>query len=138
MFEIKNTKMKHLIILSLLFIACGTTNSGTSQYSSSSTEQIFVADQNKGSGGKCYSKMARGNDRLWTQVICQKDITKGLIAQIQADLVRLGYEVDSMEVSKSKFGSTTKKAIKAFQIKNNMAYGGIDWATVNRLKNQLI
>ena len=36
-------------------------------------------------------------------------------------------------MAKSQLGETTKAGIKDFQIKNDMAYGALDWATVNRL-----
>jgi len=128
--------MKHVILLSFVIIAfgCGITKSGSSQYNSNSTEQIFISKKGNGPGGKCYSKMMLGTETVWTEVVCQRQFSKGLIKQIQSDLVRLNYVLAGNEISKAKYGKTTRQAIKDFQIKNNMAYGGLDWATVNRLK----
>ncbi len=130
--------MKQGILLAFILIlcACGTTKNNQGLAHSNSTEQIFVDNQGKGLPGKCYQKMMLENVRRWTEVICEKDIKKGLIRQVQTDLVRLNYEIDGEEVAKAQFGKSTKLAIKEFQIKNRMAYGGLDWATVNRLKNQ--
>jgi len=134
----KKLKMKSGILLSLIFVlcACGTTKNGSSPHRSNSTEQIFVVDKGRGIPSKCYSKMMLDNVPRWTEVICQRDYSKGLIRQLHADLTRLNYVVDEEEIAKVKFGNTTKKAIKDFQIKNKMAWGSLDWATVNRLKIQ--
>ena len=74
------------------------------------------------------------NATVWAEIICQNQIGKGLIKQIQTDLVRLNYVLVRDEIYKVKFGKSTKQAIKDFQLKNGMAYGALDWATVNRLK----
>lgn len=127
--------MKLLLFLTLFLFACGTTNSGLSQRGNGSTEQVFVAGPGSGQlPGKCYVKTRLGNETPWTETICSNQITKRLIKQIQADLVRLNYEIEDTEIAKAELGPTTKASIKAFQQKHNMAYGALDWATVNRLK----
>lgn len=131
--------MKHLIFLSFLFVACGTTNNSlnTNTSFSNSIEQIFISGPGNGSSGKCYVKTKPGNNSPYLEVLCAAQITRGIVQQIQTDLVRLNYEIESSEISKSKIGSTTKLAIKEFQNKNNMASVGLDWATINRLKTAL-
>jgi len=128
--------MKNLLFLSFLLVACNTSKNSTSNNSISgngnSTEQIFMAGPG-GLPGKCYAKMILDNETRFTEIICRPQITKKLIKQIQSDLVRLKYQIDSDEIEKGNLGSTTKNAIKSFQQKQNMAYGNLDWATVNRL-----
>lgn len=128
--------MKTLFFLPLFLIACGT-SSGLSIQENTSTEQVFIAGQGNSLPGKCYLKMKKGTETLFTEVICHSKITKRLISEIQADLVRLAYHIDAVEIEKTTLGTTTTEAIKSFQQNNNMAYGGLDWATVNRLKKQL-
>ncbi len=124
------------LLFFLLIVACSTSKNNSTKLNSASTEQVFVANQTNGLPGKCYQKMMLESERVWTEVLCQNKITKGIIRQIQADLTRLGYEIQDTETTKANFGITTKAAVKEFQIKNKMAFGGLDWATINRLRTQ--
>jgi len=125
--------MKKLItlLLPLVCFACHTPNNFHAS-NTNTTEQVFM-EGNAGLPGKCYTKLKVQNELRYTEVICAGRITKKLIAQIQTDLVKLNYTIDENEMTKSELGETTKAGIKDFQIKNDMAYGALDWATVNRL-----
>lgn len=125
--------MKYLLFLSLVLLSCGTSKITKTPSYNNTVEQVFIVDQTKGLPGKCYSQTKKGEEFRWTEVICDNLITKELIAQIQQDLRKLGYEIDDEEFKTSNFGSTTRFSIVDFQKKNDMNYGGIDWATVNRL-----
>ena len=126
--------MKKLItlLLPIVCFACHTTSNNYHASNTNSTEQVFI-DGPGGLPGKCYSKMKLQNELVFTEILCHPQITKKVIAQIQTDLVRLNYTIDENEIAKSQFGETTKAGIKDFQIKNDMAYGNLDWATINRL-----
>ncbi len=128
--------LKQAIFLFLFFVSCGTTKKSQNLENSHSTEQVFISNQTEGLPGKCYQKMMLNNEALWTEVLCQNEISKGLIKQIQTNLIALNYEIAREEISNTELGSTTKQAIKDFQINNNMAYGGLDWVTINKLKSQ--
>lgn len=125
--------MRYLIILSIVLFSCGTHKIAKTPSYNTTTEQVFIEDQTKGLPGKCYSQTKKGEEFRWTEVICDNYITNELIAQIQKDLRRLGFEIEEEEFSTSTFGSTTRFSIVDFQKQNDMNYGGIDWATVNRL-----
>ena len=128
--------MKRLIFLSFFLVSCGTTTKTPSTSNSLIIEQIFISDQTKGLPGKCYTKMKLNEDVVWTEILCVSRITKGVVSQIQTDLMRLNYEIEPSELSKAQLGSSSKEALKDFQKSNNMAYGGLDWATINRLRNK--
>ena len=131
--------MKYLLPLVLLLSACSPTNTTKtkSQNRPTNTEQIYLdtpTDQTPtGLPGICYTKLKLNREFRWTETICPNSINKSLIKQLQLDLQRLGYAIDDSERSTGKLGATTKSAIKDFQLKNNIAYGGLDWATVNRI-----
>jgi len=121
-----------LLILTTCLIGCSTSNNSISK-NANSIEQVFMTGS-QGLPGKCYAKMILGDETRFTEIICRPQLSKKLIKQIQSDLVRLKYPIDSDELESGKLGSTTKAAIKSFQQKQKMAYGNLDWATVNRLK----
>ena len=125
--------MNQVIFLSFVFLACGSTNNTQNLKNAYTTEQTFIVDQTRGLPGQCYQKMTLNNEIFWTEVLCGSQITKTLVKQIQTDLLRLNYKIDSGEISMTQLGNTTKQAIKEFQLKNNMAFGGLDWATINKL-----
>lgn len=123
-----------ILIICLSCLSCGTATMITE--SSTSTKQVFIPSQEAGLPGKCYSKMKLNNELKWAEIICENEISKSLINTVQSNLQRLGYKISQDEISKHVIGSETKAAIKNFQISNKMAYGALDWATVNRLKIQ--
>lgn len=122
------------ILLPLLIVACSSSRKLESIKHNGITEQIFTDGPGQGKPGKCYAKMMLNKSAVWTEILCLKELTKEIIEQIQRDLVRLHYKISEDEFAKSQMGDATRKAITDFQMKNNMAYGGLDWATINRLK----
>jgi len=127
-------KLTILLSFSLIIFSCGGTKNIVNQNKSNNAGQIFITNQANGLPGKCYQKMMLNNETVWTETLCQNQITKELVTKIQIDLVRLNYKLEEQEIAKGQFGNTTKQAIKDFQQNNNMAYGGLDWATINKLK----
>ena len=124
------------ILLSVLIVACTTTKGQVITKNPGTMEQVFISGQNSGLPGKCYSKFKKDTDVIWTERICENQISKNLISQVQSDLQRMNYTIDANEIAEYIIGSTTKQAIRDYQMKNSMAYGGLDWATVNRLKSE--
>lgn len=119
-----------MLLLSILFCACNSTSKFASN--SNRTEQVFIANQSNSLSGKCYTAL-KSDSRL-LEILCPNEITKKVIQQLHADLIRLSYSIDAEEIDNKKLGTSTKKAIKAFQDKNKMTTGFLDWATVNRLR----
>ncbi len=127
--------MKHLCLLLVFISAC--TSSRTQFAQNSITEQIFIQHVPEDSlPGKCYARSKQGDAIRWIEVICQNQITKQFIAQLQNDLVRHGYTIESEEIEKKNTGPSTVASLIQFQKDQNLAYGNLDWATVNRLKQQ--
>ncbi len=126
--------MKNIYFLALLLISCHPTYTNI-QAENFTREQVFLNDLDKKSTeNRCFAKMMLNGVPTWTQVICELDITPHLITQIQTGLLDHGYTINEKEYKERKFGKTTKEAMIEFQISNNLAYGGIDWATINRLR----
>jgi len=123
-----------LLMVSLVFLACNTTKKNF--HDPNSTKQVFISNQANGLPGKCYQKMKLQTELVFAEVLCQSEINKRLIEQVQVELMRLNYRINESELSKTQLGETSKQAIKDFQIKNDLAYGGLDWATINMLKTK--
>jgi len=134
MIDFGKTSLGYLVLLILLCAACTTTNKRMSSSPTDSTEQVFIFDKTSGLPGKCYTQMKYGRETRMVETLCPKDINKTLIKEIQVNLVRRMYLIDKIELEKSILGETTKESLKDFQYKNKMAYGGLDWATINKLK----
>ena len=90
-----------------------------------------------GAPGKCYAKMMLNTTLVWVEILCPSEINKNLARGLHADLTRLNYDISSEELASETIGTTTKAAVKEFQIKNGMAAGNFDWATINRLSQEL-
>lgn len=127
--------MRYTIIMVLFLASCGSTNYKTVKSIPTTKDQVFITDQTKGLPGKCYQKMMLEGQAKWTEVLCQNEITKGLIQKIQTELIEIGYSIHDEELSSRRLGASTKGAIIQFQKRNNLACGGIDWATINMLKD---
>ncbi len=129
--------MKYLLLIPLFFSACTASNKTTQSWPTN-TEQIYLDTPSnetpQGLPGKCYTNMRLNREFRWVETICPMDINKALIKQLQLDLQRRGYNIAQTENNQVTFGDTTKAALKSFQIENKMAHGGLDWATVNKLK----
>ncbi len=128
--------MKNIILITLLFVSCKITNNKLIQNNNNTEKQVFISNQKDGLPGKCYQKMMLNGQTMWTEVLCGHEITKNLVKQLQSGLVSLGFQINNEELTKSKMGESTKSALKQFQQKNKLAFGGLDWATINRIKNQ--
>lgn len=126
--------MKYLFIILTFLVAYLAPTPLTGQAEINQNGQVFIKNQTDGLPGKCYSKMMLNENTVWTEILCPAEISKKLIRQIQTDLIRLKFPLDTEELSKSKLGATTKKAIKDFQKANGLAYGNLDWGTINSLK----
>ena len=111
--------MKKLLYLSLILLLsnCSSTTRSTGN-TSNTTEQVFIENQTKGLPGKCYQQMTLKDQIVWTEVLCDSQVNKNLIRQMQADLTRLFFVLDPDEVAKAIFGPTTKQAIKDFQFRH--------------------
>lgn len=130
--------MKRLLCLFILLSSCGLGRNTTSI--SKANEPTLQRVEGRATDlpqnaepGKCYQKVTHNGFLVWSEVICEQDITKEIIAKIHTDLERLNYSVDQAEVLAGKIGPSTKQAIKTFQIDNKMAFGGLDRNTLRRL-----
>lgn len=123
------------LCLSSLFSACSTMTAAEFDPHRFSENQVLMSDRPYSLPGKCYGKSKKGDTTVWLEILCQKQITKSLIMQVQADLVRIGYEVADQEKLDLSFGATTAKAVKEFQERESLLPCYLDWATINRLKH---
>ncbi|GEM_PF-5649779 len=128
-----------LVISCLLLISCGSSKLVPAK-------ELTIRESERGPSygplppntkpGKCYQKVTHNEFLVWSEVLCETEITKELINEIHENLIRLSYSVDQNEVSYGKLGASTKAALRAFQLDNDMAYGGLDWNTIKRLKQE--
>jgi len=139
--------MKNILILSLLLLSCGSsrTTVNNARPLKVFTPEEILDGKNKGGSpdrpqnaepGKCYAKVTHNGFLVWSEILCASQITKGLVQQIHSDLLRLGYSVSDDELASGKYGESTMQGLKAFQIDNNMAYGGLTQETIDRLKSK--
>lgn len=72
-----------------------------------------------------------GDERMeWRQVLCETNMTKGIMTDIQRALLKAGFSPGPVD---GKIGSATLRAIDAFQQKNNIERGGITLDTLKAL-----
>lgn len=120
-----------LFIVSLAYTSCKTISGREFNPQQFSTEQVFHDKSKITTPGACYAKVESGK---WLKILCQKEVTKSLINQIQSDLQRIGFAIDQKEISDGKIGQSTKAAMTSFQKEQGMIACALDWATINRLK----
>ena len=72
----------------------------------------------------------KGGNTEWKQVICENDITKPIVDQIQNALRDLGYY---NEDNNNKLDSKTKSALTDFQRENRLPIGQLDYETLDVL-----
>lgn len=72
-----------------------------------------------------------GDERMeWRQVLCETNMTKGIMTSIQRALLKAGFNPGPID---GRIGSSTLRAIDAFQQKNNIERGGITLDTLKAL-----
>lgn len=72
-----------------------------------------------------------GEERLeWRQVLCQTNMTNGLIAKIQKALMAKGFNPGPID---GEIGTGTMSAVDAYQQKNNLERGGLTLDTIKKL-----
>jgi len=82
-----------------------------------------------------YEELAKkGGHTVWTAVLCQGDITPGIMSQIQNALVA---EEFLTEQSEAVMNSQTKAALTKYQRDNNLPVGQLDFKTLEALGVEL-
>ncbi len=72
-----------------------------------------------------------GDERLeWKRVLCQTNMTKGVITGIQSALAKRGFNPGPID---GQIGSATLRAVDAYQQKNNLERGGLTLDTIKAL-----
>jgi len=66
----------------------------------------------------------------WQRILCQTNMTKGIIAKLQASLNDKGYTAGEPD---GVLGAGTRKALNKFQKDSGLATGGITYETLNTL-----
>ena len=67
----------------------------------------------------------------WRRVLCETNMTKGIVTNIQKALTREGYEVGPAD---GVIGGATLRAVESFQMKNDLDRGGLTYETLDALK----
>ncbi len=67
----------------------------------------------------------------WRRVLCETNMTKDIVANIQKALNREGFDVGPAD---GVIGGATLRAIEAYQMKNNLDRGGITYETLDALQ----
>ncbi len=82
---------------------------------------------------KAVSKQVKVADSKleWKRVLCETNMTKDIVLNLQKTLAREGYEPGPADGS---LGGATLRAIEAYQIKNNLNRGGLTYQTLEALK----
>ncbi|MEE9447103.1 MAG: peptidoglycan-binding domain-containing protein [Arenicellales bacterium] len=79
------------------------------------------------------SKQVKVSDsRLeWRRVLCETNMTKGVVTNIQKALTREGYDVGPAD---GVIGGATLRAVESYQIKHSLDRGGLTYETLDALK----
>jgi len=129
-----------LLCFSIIIFSCSSSKVVINNAQQSTIEQIFLSPVTgktppaAAQSGKCYSQSTRENELRWTEAICDAQLSKAVITQIQDNLIRLKYTIYASEIADRKLWKSNKEAIKQFQIDEGLAFGAVDWATVNLLR----
>jgi hypothetical protein len=74
--------------------------------------------------------LSKGGDVVWTEIICQKDLTKDKIMSVQQALKEAGYDAGTPDGA---MGAQTKLALSKYQKDKGFPVGNLDIETLNAL-----
>lgn len=125
----------YLIMLLGLIVSCGVSKDNM-PYVDYDTEQVFIENYpDDALPGKCYAKSEnyKGEER-WTEIICEDEYYGSLVGEVQDNLKKFGYHIDSKEMKRRIFGETTRDALNEFQKWQDYNHGVFDYGTVGWLR----
>ena len=81
---------------------------------------------------KTETLISKGGFTEWREVVCDKEVDKNFIIDLQSKLMKKGY-LNQIDYQKNSVGAKLKKALINYQRENNLPVGNMDMETLASL-----
>lgn len=76
------------------------------------------------------TKIATDGHMDWRRILCETNVTPGIIRQVQHNLDSKGFDPGNLD---GVYGGRTESAVKSYQKSNNLAVGGLTYETLKQM-----